>query len=398
MFVDDDPNLLEGLKRVLRPMRSEWQMTFAGSAEEALGYIDREPYDVLVTDLLMPEVNGVELLRQVKARQPQMIRLVLTGHVHHDIMVRAMELAHQFIAKPVDVSRLREIIGRSTALHRLLEAPKLRRLIAGMRSLPSLPDIYVQIMEELKSPGGSMLRVGRIIASDLGMSAKVLQLVNSAYFGLSHTVTDPAQAAVFLGMDTIRAMVLSTHVFSEISPEQLAKFKLEFIWEHSFRVAGTAREIAKWEGAPAGQVDMAFMGGMFHDIGKIVFAMNIPDDYFRAMRLAEQSGLAMFKVERDLIGVTHAEVGAYLLGLWGFPDPIVEAVCLHHTPNQSGGDGFSPLTAVHAADILCRGAGAEEALAVESENYLKALGLEQHFAQWRELHENAKAGIPPVVL
>lgn len=352
LFVDDEPDLLQGLRRILRPMRHEWEMQFVSNANDALGILEASPFDVLVTDLVMPVMDGVELLENVKARYPQMIRLVLSGHVGKEKMYRVVELAHQFMTKPCDAETLRGVIAQSSALHNLLQSDSLKQVVGELDALPSLPTLYIKIMQELKTPGSSIARIGEIISGDLGMSAKTLQLVNSAFFGLPRKIESVKQATIYLGMETIRSLVLSSQIFSSLQDDQASQFRLNQLWQHSQLCAAVAKALAIMEGLPSEQVNYAYMAGMFHDIGKIILVTNLPKDYMTIIEMCRKEDVGEIEAERLVLSVTHAEIGGYLLGLWGFHDPLVEAVCLHHDPELSPDESFSPLTAVHVANAL----------------------------------------------
>ncbi len=181
------------------------------------------------------------------------------------------------------------------------------------------------------------------------MSTKVLQLVNSAFFGLSCHVSSPMQAVSLIGVDNIRALVLSVHVFSEFANQLL--HDLAFLWTHSCTTAAFAKAIAHSQNSTRNVEDDAFTAGLLHDVGRLVLASTCTAEYKRVLQRArEQPGMVVSASEREAFGCTHAEAGAYLLGLWGLPDSIVEAVAWHHTPSHCQPASFCPLIAVHVAD------------------------------------------------
>jgi HD-like signal output (HDOD) protein len=390
LFVDDEVQVLEGLQRMLRGLRDQWDMKFVGSGAEALELLDREAIDILVTDMRMPGISGTELLSRVKERHPRIIRIVLSGQVEQEALLKSVELTHQFLAKPCDAEALRNIITRSTALHDLLESDALRQMVSGLKSLPSLPVVYTEILAELRSPTGSLARAGKIISTDLAMSAKILQLVNSSFFGLPRQMANPAQATIYLGMETIRTLVLSVNIFSQFAEKQRERFNIEGIYRHSMLTASIARDIAKQEGLSQTLTDFSFMAGMLHDVGKIVLAVNITGEYEAILQTAADRRISIYDAERERLRVTHAEVGAYLLGLWGFQDPLVEAVCFHHQPQRSASAAFSPLTAVHAANALAHGeeSGQEPDAGALNRKYLDDAGKLGQLETWKIISRN----------
>ncbi|NLH50424.1 MAG: HDOD domain-containing protein [Myxococcales bacterium] len=389
LFVDDEPNVLQGLSRLLRPMRQEWKMEFAGSGAAALEIMEREPCDVVISDMRMPGMSGAELLDEVRRRYPQTVRIVLSGQTDKSDIVRSVDPVHQYLAKPCDAELLVETVNRAFALRGLLATEPLKRLVSQMESLPSLPTLYHQLMHELHSANASLHNVEKIISQDMGMAAKMLQMVNSAFFGLRRRVTSPGQAVMILGLDTIKGLALSSHVFSQVRQSRLQDFSLDRLWKHSMLVGGGARAIAHAAGGDARAVDYAFTAGMMHDVGKLILANEMSAEYKRMRKTAGARNLPIAIVEQESLAATHAEVGAYLLGLWGLPDPILEAVAYHHQPGISLVKNLGPLAAVHVADAL-----ADELIPDPDAGgspldlpYLTHLGIADRVTEWQRLLE-----------
>lgn len=387
LFVDDEPRVLDGLRRMLHPMRQEWEMAFAGSGLEALQQLDGAPFDVLVTDIRMPGMDGAGLLAEVLKRHPQTVRLVLSGHSDHDVALRALAMAHQCLSKPCDPVVLKTAIHRASTLRHLLAEPSLKRIVSSMTSLPSIPSVYLELMEALQAPDPSIQDVARIIAKDTAMTAKVLQLANSAFFGAQRRFANLKDAVLYLGSDTVKALVLATGVFSQFDTALCSAFSLEALSRHSLAAGAWARRIAESEQASQRLIDHALLGGLMHDVGKLVFASGLPAQYDSSVRLARAKGVPHLQIERETFGATHAEVGAYLLLLWGMGDELVEAIAFHHTPSACPVRIFSPLTAVHVADSLEHEAGgvAPEMAGELDTGYLTETGLDHRLAHWREL-------------
>lgn len=391
LFVDDEPNVLRGLRRMLRGQREEWDMAFAGGGEEGLALMQQRPFDVVVSDMRMPGMDGAEFLCEVMRRYPNVVRLVLSGHSEWELIMKSLGPAHQYLTKPCDADQLKATVTQAFALRELLADPNLRALVARMDSLPSLPALYQRIIEALRSPDASCKAVGEIVSQDPAMAAKVLQLVNSAFFGLPQRVSRPSQAVTLLGLDTIRALVLAVHVFTEFDQRQVNALSLDLWWLHCLTVGTLAKRIAQTEVQDRKVWDDALLAGLLHNIGELVLVANLPEEYVAVRERAAHGEVDVLEAERQVFGATHAEIGAYLLGLWALPDPIVEAVAFHHQPSRSHNRGFSPLTAVHAAHSLCSAAFAtddatpDEAFDVD---YLNALGLAERTAVWRELYDH----------
>lgn len=216
LFVDDDVNVIMALKRILRNMRSEWDMFFTENGEQALAIMKDQPVQVVASDLLMPGMDGAELLNRIMELYPETIRIIMSGYVDQEISLRSVRSAHQFLAKPCSTEMVKNTINRSLALRAALGNPDLARLISGLKKLPSMPQLYMQLLNELNMSDPSIKKIGAIIAQDIAMTSRVLQLVNSAFFGLPHKISNAKQAATLLGINTLKALVVSTHIFHPI--------------------------------------------------------------------------------------------------------------------------------------------------------------------------------------
>ena len=386
LFVDDEVNVLQGLRRMLNPMRHEWDMVFAESGQEALAMLAQAPCDVIVSDMRMPGMDGTQLLTQVMERFPLTVRIILSGYADSSMVLKAVGPVHQYLAKPCDAATLQVTVARACALRSLLADPMLQGLVAGMQTLPSLPTLYLEVLEAVQDPHGTLERVGDIMSRDIGMTAKMLQLVNSAFFGLRRHVSSPVEAVKLLGLDTIKALILSMQIFSHFDRKQEGAFSLDVLWQHSLATSTCAKRIAQEEHQDRHVADHAFMAGLLHDVGKLVLVANLPELYSAALVQAQEHGTTEWEAEHALLGTTHAEVGAYLLGLWGLPDPIVEALAFHHCPSACPDQRFSPLTAVHIANVLVHTEDSTEArgaLAALDSAYVAQLGLSERLASWR---------------
>jgi HD-like signal output (HDOD) protein/CheY-like chemotaxis protein len=387
LFVDDEAMVLQGLQRMLRPMRNDWDMEFVESGAVALERLAAAPADVVVSDMRMPGMNGAQLLTEVMRRFPKTVRIILSGHADHDLVLKAVGSTHQYLNKPCEPEVLKATVQRAVALGDSLENEQVKSLVAQMSRLPSLPNVYLRVVDELQSNDVSLARIGDIMAKDVGMSAQVLKLVNSAFFGLRRRVANPTDAVTYLGIDTIKALVLSLHTFSQFDNTDLGGISMVALRNHSLLTAGCARHIAKLEAADPKLVDEAFIGGLLHDTGRLVLAANFSAQYSRVMRLAHDGGLTVTAAEHGVFGCTHADVGGYLLGLWGLPVPVVECVSYHHHPNRTLENAFSPLTAVHAANVLAYELDKESTAGRRPEfdhDYLTRVGKSARASAWQE--------------
>jgi len=397
LFVDDEIRILDGIRRMLHCMRHEWELEFATSGAQALDMLQEKPFDVIVSDMRMPAMTGDELLREVRKRYPRVVRVALSGQTSKESVLRSVGPIHQYLPKPCDAEILKSTLARTYQMRSLLQVEKLQEMICQMESLPSLSSMYSELMQELQSPNASLKAVGRIVAKDLGMSTKLLQLVNSAFFGIRGHICEPEQAVTLLGLDTIKALALSVRVFAQFEPTDLPGFTVEGLWQHSTAVATLAKRIIQTENRQPKEADDAFLAGMLHDVGKLVYAAKAPAEFADALHRARQDNIAFTQAEMQTIGATHAQVGAYLLGLWGFSDPVIQALLFHHNPNDSRTSALTILTAVHVANALVsRSDGCSAHDCRIDEEYLAGLKLTDRLDRWQQLSADAvPAGAEP---
>ena len=187
------------------------------------------------------------------------------------------------------------------------------------------------LTQALTDPDTSLQKIARIVEQDVGISAKILQLVNSAFFGIAHSITNIEHAVIYLGINTLRSLVLSLEIFRVFEPKTpLPGFSLERLQHH----ARLAAHIAARLPVPKHLADITMVAGMLHDVGKLILAWKFPERFKKLLAEAAEEHCPLYKVEEREYGFSHAEIGAYLLGLWGLPYILVEAVALHHGPNR----------------------------------------------------------------
>lgn len=395
LFVDDEAVLLELYPLAFESESDRWEINVAPGGSEALAMMADRPVDVLVSDMRMPGMDGAQLLHEVSRRHPKTSRLIISGYSDSQQIAKCLGATHQFISKPCHLPALRSTIDRVCTLDSWLMDETLQTLVSQLRTLPSLPSLYFRIMEAVSSPESTLDDVGRIISSDPSMTAKILQLVNSAFFGMARSVSDPTEAVQYLGIERVRALVLSLHVFSCFEQVRIRSFSIEQTFHHCTSTGLVARVVARMQKAGREIADEACVAGMLHDIGKVMLATSLPGEYEKAVQLAVQRKIPISEAEREIFGATHSQVGAYLLGLWGLPVTIVEAVAFHHDPRQSTGDAFSPLTAVHVANCLTaeiHGLKGASAVAPVDTGYLDTLGLTDRIEDWRCAAEATLSG------
>jgi putative nucleotidyltransferase with HDIG domain len=391
LFVDDEPRILEGLQRMLRPQRNEWEMAFAAGGEAALSMLEASPFDVIVSDMRMPGMDGAALLQVVREKYPSVLRIILSGYTELEAAFRTVPVAHQFLLKPCEPNALRTAISRATSLVDVVNSKMLVSIVGSMQDLPSLPRTYAALRAALSDPNTSLERVAGIVEQDVAISAKVLQLVNSAFFGVTRDITNIRTAIGYLGINTLQSLVLSVEVFRSFqSQKKIPGFSFDDLQAHSQL---TARIIGSLPGLK-GIAGAAVVAGLLHDVGKLVLIERTPEHFARAVAGARQENRPLFEVEEKLMGVSHAEVGAYLLSLWGIPYVIVEAVAHHHHPERVPHDRLDVLSGVYFANWLAHersGETSEKALAhaAVNQDLTNKLGVAEQLTDWLAIADSA---------
>ena len=395
LFVDDEPNVLAGLRRMLRTLGPDWDLRFCTSGPEALAELEREPYDVVVADMRMPVMDGAELLEQVSRMHPGVIRIMLSGQPGRESVLRAVGPAHQYLSKPCDADTIKTKLRQAVGLRNVLSNTALQRVVAQLHGLPSVPAVYLDLMAAMQSERASLGQIGAIVERDAAMTAKILQLVNSPYFGLRMRITSASQAVQLLGLDLVRTLILSTHVFSSIDAATMRKAQLTTVWQHSLQVSKFARTIAMHEGLSQTVTTEAVTSAILHDIGRVVLASCLPDEYAAIVARAKEAAEPLTTAEKSIFGCTHAEVGAYLLGLWGLPDAITIAVAYHDRPRESGERELGAPLLVHLADAIDRQLALEPGEAIEHADmeFLQELDLASHYDAWVSICRRELGGL-----
>ncbi len=388
LFVDDEQFVHKALKRSFRKMRSEWDMYYANSPQEALKTLKTVPMDVIITETVFPGQNGMDFLKEVRERHPHSVRIILSGYTDQNIIMKSVDLAHQYLAKPCEDETLKTTIARAFMVKELLDQDALKHIVSRIETLPSLPALYVELVEALKSEDTPFEKIGDIIAKDIGITAKILKLVNSSFFGLRQQISNPAKAVSLLGLDLIKAFVLTSGTFDKFKDLKIPGFPLEQMWQHAMITAANCKIIAQQAQLKRKDVDNAFMAGLLHDIGKLLIAAYLPESFSDILELARQQSTSMAIAEMEVIGTTHAAVGAYLLGLWGLPDPIINATAYHHAPARKPACGLSPMAIAHVADALANAGqdikNAQYIIEGFDLEYLEQAHLLDHMDAWRQ--------------
>ncbi len=383
LFVDDEPRVLDAFRRSLHVYRDQWEMTFESSAEKALAFLDQSPVDVIISDIRMPEMDGVMLLKKVQEKHPGIVRIILSGFTEMEAALQSVPVAHQFLNKPCEAQKVKEIIERAFQLQSVLENKTIKDVVGKIDQLPVLPTVYKELTTALSDPDVTVKHVAGIVERDIALGTKILQVVNSAFFGLPRTVSSVSGAVSLLGLNMTKNLSLTLKVFHGFEEEaKKLGFSITHFQNHCIQTGQLAKTLltVKYE------AEAAFLAGTFHDLGKLILATKLPHFFKEIMAKLADPDDDPCEAEIEILGITHAEIGAYLLGIWGLPNPIVEAVANHHKPSRVPHSDMDIMGAVHVANYLSyiKDKKADKAVKLLDTQFLLDLQLAEKIAQWSQ--------------
>ncbi len=333
LFVDDTDAIWTGYKRILPQRYKEWTFHFANSGVDALDILETVDMLLIVSDFNMPFMDGAHLLDIIAEKYPTTIRMLQSASTDVNDNLRTVRSAHRFLAKPLNQKEFSQVLDQIIYLEETLELAQTRTMITSISTIPTIPSVYLELVGMLENPDSSMREIGELVSQDIGLSAKILELVNSSFFGVTNKVSTPENAVTLLGMEIIKGVVVTLDLFSQFSPQTMREFDILYIMEHSFQTAQLSRTIAKYEGLDEEECDTLYTAALLHNIGKLLFITSYPDVYGTFTDEMITTFSPMWEVEQRLIGTTHNEVGAYLLGLWGFSNETVKIIRYYHQPS-----------------------------------------------------------------
>ncbi len=390
LFVIGDFDCQQRFECLLMPLEQTWCMTHVETAAEAYAALTTGVFDVIIADARLPEMNGDAFLQSVLERFTVPVHILLCTQAIPLLTAQAGSNGYHTLSRDCTEEQFRRKIEHALLLRRLLASESFRTLVAQVRALPGLPKLYLQMVRELNVPDVSLQRIGKIIEQDAGMSARVLKLVNSAAYGLAQPVISPALAVSLLGTQVVKSIVLLLDVFVQFDRIRtvLPEFSLEAFQEHCLTVCRYARKLAEGKQGDSALIELLMTASLLHDIGKLVLVMNFPEQYRAVLACTRERQVADWVTEQEIFGVTHADIGAYLLGLWGLPDDIVQTCAFHHRPRLCTADDQHALRLLHVANGFSHEALHPGAVSIEGildEKYLEEQHVLHLLPNWRSL-------------
>ena len=352
LFVDDEPIIRDLYLTLTQILGHGHEVRTASTGPEALKLLSEKSFDVVVSDLAMPGMDGMEFLHEVVRDYPESARIVVSGFADRLKVAQCLTVGHRFFNKPFNYQNLAALLKRICQYGYLVSNERLRRMVCGSGALPTPPETYLRLNEVLASPYADIEDIGKIVESDPGLSTKLLHIVNSAQFGISRQIVTPTEAVQILGVEVLKALMLGVQAFNFYDDKPFARGTFNELWSHSLETAVAARKLAVLEGLKTEAVEECFLAGLLHDIGKLILAANAEKEYQLVLDLCKRANLELHQAELGIFSATHAQIGAYLLALWGVPDNVIRAVELHHSIDKAQLQSFNPVLAIHLAQNL----------------------------------------------
>ncbi len=386
LFVGLGANQIQTLQEDFGQLQPNWDCQFVSDVAQAIEQLPSGSFRTVISSSSV--AADPALTAAIQKQSGATVRIVLCESTDRADLARWETAGAIPVAHNTDAAGLAGTIKRVTRLREWTADAGMQKLLSQCRKLPVVPKLYSQVTVELNSPNGSIDMVAHYIAQDPLMTAKVLQVVNSAVFALDREISDPAEAVMFLGLGRIQSLILLAGTFSQFENVGVPGFSPDSIWNHSLRVATLAQIIALEETDKPKIAEAAFTSGLMHDMGKLILAANVPAMCSAIGQLHQRKELTQREAELQVLGTTHAELAACLLGTWGLPVSVLEAVAWHHCPARSSDLAFTPLTAVHVANVLVHEMDSDSATAAPPESfdhgYLLQIGLGEYRNKWRE--------------
>ena len=392
LFFASDAVEREAIRTELCADEEGWEKCMTSTFDEAVAALEPDTFDAIVV-AHHEDKSSAKLLNWAAKHHPKVARLIVADSEEREDVLRVVLATHQFLAKPVTPAVLAGTIESALLLSGSLPNEVLLTLAASIKVFPPMPSLYYKVMAELKSPDYSAQTVAEILAKDLAMTTRLLQVINSGLYGLPRQITDLAEVVNLLGHEAVKSLVIGIHVFLQHDHIKPLYFSISQIWQHSTAVAAGARLITQMETGSPERAAEAYTAGLLHDIGKLVLANNFEAQYNTVQKAARDLHQPLWEAEVKEFGVSHAELGAFILGRWGMPMALLEATAWHHQPGRSASQEFTALTAVHIANALehelhgSKDSGSPSTLDLF---HIEALGLTHRIDAWKECLRNGK--------
>ena len=336
LFVDDEPHILRSIQRLV--MRRPYTALYAESGKEALQILKTNAVDAVVSDMMMPGMNGYELLQQVKNLYPSAARIILSGFAEARIIQNAVMqgIATAYLLKPLEIDILVNILKQCQTMRDHLNDASVRNAILSAGPLPVLSQRRRELLALIEAES-SADDIVRAVELDSAVSTNILRLANSSFYGHKASVGSIKDAIVFMGVGAVKSILWALTIIDERHLPLDSSLRLRRLQDNSALVCRLTNALYK---ELNGRMipDAARSMGLIHDMGMFLLEIRMPDRIHAISNILAQPrdpSLPPADIEKSSFGAGHAEIGAYLLDLWSFPRICVIAALYHHQPAQN---------------------------------------------------------------
>jgi HD-like signal output (HDOD) protein len=384
-IIDDQLPVLETAVMIVRGIDAQWEVAGFSDPLEALAAVKNKAPDLVLSDQLMPGMPGSQLLEEIRNVAPMVIRVIMSGYVSLNKLT-LITSAHQYLAKPFDIVKLRELVLRSFAAQERILSKGLQTVATSLRSIPSLPQVHQSLLAEIEDNRTASSVIARMVAEDPGLSVKVLQLANSPLFGQGYLISNPTDAVMCLGTEMIAALVLSQSLFRHYETLSSAEADVPRVWTHCWETACLAQHICRQKGLPRRAAEEAFLAGLLHEAGRLILVDNFAGQFAAACREAKRGATPLAPRLLETFQTTPGQLTAYVMELWGMPADVVNALSLQDNPQQEPGGVFSLTSALYIADHVASRKAPPDDFGVEAWNtaYLRTIGCQDDIPVWED--------------
>ncbi|MBT5709299.1 HDOD domain-containing protein [Verrucomicrobia bacterium] len=338
-----------------KALGQRWQLTTALGSNEALSKLDKETFSMLLVSSTVKSSDRASFEKEARRAMPSTPLIQFERQSKsEEFTFRSPQDNWQLQPNGNESEPIADQLARALLKQRFANDPGLKRLVPQIKTLPSWRAVYHKVVKEINSPDGSLATVAELVEDDPILTARILKTANSAAFGFRRRIADPQQAVMLLGGERLKSILIFTVVLSVTEYNQCHGFNPEKFWGQSVRSAELARKIMKSTTRDQTLIDAAFTAGLVHDIGSLLMAVNIPDEYGEILAEIDGDETLLQREEYRSLKTSHTELGTHILESWDLPYPILEAVLWHHDDERVPADGGTPLSAVFAADAILR--------------------------------------------
>lgn len=331
LFVDDEKAILKSIKREF--IDTNFKIYLAENGKEALKILyESSEIDMIISDLMMPDMNGYELLKKVRYLYPDIIRIVLSGHADKYLMFKCVNenIAKAYLYKPWENEELINTVSEVFENYDKLNRKNLKEIISYENKLPTIPELFLQINKLIQDDNSSIDEIVKLINKDQTMAYEVLKTINSSFYGIK---TGSIKTAILnLGLENLKAIIATVTLFDLGSASSYYK---KLLWEHSNLTNVITVEL--YEKINNKKIPEQYStAGLLHDIGKVIFLKLFDNKYEKLLQMREEDSSVEISVyEKKVFDFTHEELGSLLLSWWQLPTAIVETALKHSDPLEA---------------------------------------------------------------